>query len=72
MADRKAIRFLKQDPKLAKLIERVGDYKIKKRRNHFATLVEAIISQQLASSAAEAIFRRFKRLFQNFQNPFRF
>ena len=69
MADRKAIRFLKQDPKLAKLIERVGDYKIKKRRNHFATLVEAIISQQLASSAAEAILRRFKKLYPKFPKP---
>ena len=62
MTDVKAIRFLKRDPKLTKIIERVGDYKIRKRNNHFATLVESIISQQLASSAAEAILRRFKRL----------
>lgn len=69
MTDRKVIRFLKRDPKLAKIIERVGDYKIKKRKNHFATLVEAIISQQLANSAAEAILRRFKRLYPKFPKP---
>lgn len=69
MTNRKAIRFLKRDPKLAKIIERVRDYKIKKRNNHFATLVEAIISQQLASSAAEAILQRFKRLYPKFPKP---
>ena len=69
MTDRKAIRFLKRDPKLAKIIERVGDYKIKKRKNHFATLIEAIISQQLANAAAEAILRRFKGLYPKFPKP---
>ena len=69
MTDSKAIRFLKRDPKLAKIMERVGDYKIRKRNNHFATLVESIISQQLASSAAEAILRRFKKLYPKFPKP---
>ena len=69
MTDVKAIRFLKRDPKLTKIIERVGDYKIRKRNNHFATLVESIISQQLASSAAEAILRRFKKLYPKFPKP---
>ena len=65
----KAVTFLKQDPKLTKIIERVGNYQIKKRNNHFATLVESIISQQLASGAAEAILRRFKKLYPNFPKP---
>ena len=65
----KAVTFLKQDPKLAEIIERVGSYQIKKRNNHFATFVESIISQQLASGAAEAIFRRFKKLYSNFPKP---
>ena len=65
----KVITFLKQDPKLTKIIERVGNYQIKKRNNHFATLVESIISQQLASGAAEAILRRFKKLYPNFPKP---
>lgn len=66
MTNRKAIGFLKQDPNLVKIIERIGDYQIKKRNNHFAVLVESIISQQLASAAAEAIFARFKKLYPKF------
>ncbi len=65
----KAITSLKQDPKLTGIIERVGNYQIKKRNNHFATLVESIISQQLASGAAEAILRRFKKLYPSFPKP---
>jgi len=64
-----AIRFLKQDRKLVKIIDRVGDFQIKKRNNHFAALVEAIISQQLASAAADAIIRRFKKLYPSFPKP---
>jgi len=66
MIEQKAVGFLKQDPKLAKIIKIVGDYQIKKRNNHFAVLVESIISQQLASAAAEAIFARFKNLYPKF------
>jgi len=69
MIDQQAIRFLKQDMKLAKIIKRVGNYQIKKRNNHFASLVEAIISQQLASGAADAIIRRFKKLYPQFPKP---
>jgi len=58
----RAVTFLKQDSKLTKIIEQVGSYQIKKRNNHFATLVESIISQQLASAAAEAIFRRIQKI----------
>ncbi len=66
MTNRKAIGFLKQDPNLVKIIEHIGDYQIKKRNNHFAVLVESIISQQLASAAAEAIFARFKKIYPKF------
>jgi DNA-3-methyladenine glycosylase II len=66
MINHEAIGFLKQDPNLAKIIEHVGDYQIKKRNNHFAVLVESIISQQLAGAAAEAIFTRFKKLYPKF------
>ncbi len=66
MAHQKAIEFLKQDPSLAKIIELVGDYQIKKRNNHFEVLIESIISQQLAAAAAETIFRRFKKLYPKF------
>lgn len=66
MINHEAVGFLKQDPNLAKIIEHIGDYQIKKRNNHFAVLVESIISQQLASAAAEAIFTRFKKLYPKF------
>ncbi|MGI0101274.1 MAG: DNA-3-methyladenine glycosylase family protein [Nitrosotalea sp.] len=49
-----------------KIIDSVGDYSLKKRNNHFAVLVESIISQQLATGAAEAIFSRFKALYPKF------
>ena len=66
MENHKAVGFLKRDPNLAKIIKRVGNYQIKKRNNHFAVLVESIISQQLAGAAAEAIFARFKKLYPKF------
>jgi len=69
MTAQHAIRFLKQDQKLAKIIDLVGDFEIKRRNNHFATLVEAIISQQLAGAAADAILRRFKKLYPRFPKP---
>ena len=66
MINHKAVELLKQDPNLTRIIERIGDYQIKKRNNHFAVLIESIISQQLASAAAEAIFARFKKLYPKF------
>jgi len=69
MKNSKATISLKRDPNLARIIEHVGDYHIKKRNNHFATLVESIISQQLAGAAADAILRRFKKLYPTFPKP---
>ena len=66
MINHEAVELLKQDPNLTRIIERIGDYQIKKRNNHFAVLIESIISQQLASAAAEAIFSRFKKLYPKF------
>lgn len=61
-----AIAFLRKDPALADIIDLVGKYKLKKRNGHFAVLIESIISQQLATSAADAIFKRFKDLYPKF------
>ena len=61
-----AITFLRKDPALAGIIDIVGEYELKKRNRHFAVLVESIISQQLATSAADAIFKRFKELYPKF------
>jgi DNA-3-methyladenine glycosylase II len=61
-----AIIFLRKDPALAGIIDLVGKYELKQRSGHFAVLVESIISQQLATSAADAIFKRFRGLYPKF------
>lgn len=59
-----AILYLKKDPKLAKVINSVGKYQIKLTRNRYESLVEAIITQQLAGSAAKSISKRFRGLYK--------
>ena len=66
MTSNDAITFLRKDPALAGIIDIVGEYELKKKNRHFAVLVESIISQQLATSAADAIFKRFKELYPKF------
>ena len=61
-----AIKFLRQDKEMAQVIDTIGEYRLKKRNHHFSVLVESIISQQLATSAADAIFKRFKDLYPKF------
>ncbi|MDE1769183.1 MAG: DNA-3-methyladenine glycosylase 2 family protein [Thaumarchaeota archaeon] len=60
------VDFLRKDPVLTDIIDTVGDYSLKKKSHHFSVLVESIISQQLATGAAEAIFKRFKGLYPKF------
>jgi DNA-3-methyladenine glycosylase II len=60
------IGFLRKDSVLRDIIDVVGEYSLKRRNHHFAVLVESIISQQLATNAAEAIFNRFKNLYPKF------
>lgn len=64
-----AIRFLKKDPKLAKIIKQVGSYDINLTKNSYKSLVEAIITQQLSGKAAESISNKFKKLFGKFPTP---
>ena len=66
MREQDGIGFLKNDPVLRPVIDVVGDFSLKRRNHHFAVLVESIVSQQLATSAAEAIFTRFKNLYPKF------
>ncbi len=61
---RAGIRHLKKnDRPLAKVIERAGSYKFELEDGYYESLVGAIIFQQLAGSAAQAILDRFKRLY---------
>jgi len=60
------VGFLRDDPILRPVIDVVGDFSLKRRNHHFAVLVESIVSQQLATRAAEVIFARFKSLYPKF------
>jgi DNA-3-methyladenine glycosylase II len=57
------------DARLAAIIRSVGAYEIKLRRDPFRSLVEAIIYQQLAGSAADAICGRFVKIYGRFPRP---
>ena len=66
MKQHDAVAFLRKDPVLGDIVDVVGEFKLKKKSQHFAVLVESIISQQLATGAADAIFKRFKGLYPKF------
>ncbi len=70
MSEEKALKLLKKDPKMAKIIPFVGKYNVKITKNRYRSLVEAIIAQQLSGSAAESILNRFRKLYMtNFPKP---
>jgi len=70
MLEKKATKFLKKDPKFAKIILQVGEYNVKITKNRYRSLVEAIIAQQLSGSAAESILKKFRKIFKsNFPKP---
>lgn len=66
---KQAVKFLKKDPKLAKIIKYVGSYEISLMKNPYESLVEAIITQQLSGKAAESISKKFRKLFVRFPKP---
>src|SRR3972149_5024562 len=55
MIDKKAIKFLKKDPKFAKIIMQVGDYNVKITKNRYQSLVEAKISTQSDEQVIEVL-----------------
>jgi DNA-3-methyladenine glycosylase II len=57
------------DARLAVIIKSVGAYEIKLQKDPFRSLVEAIIYQQLAGSAADAIYGRFVKIYGRFPRP---
>jgi DNA-3-methyladenine glycosylase II len=64
-APRKALAHLRGDPKLARVIERVGPFKMTLRieGSHFDHVVRAIVYQQLSGKAARTIHGRVMDLF---------
>ncbi|HYV52507.1 MAG TPA: hypothetical protein VE971_04360 [Candidatus Eisenbacteria bacterium] len=60
------IKYLSQtEPCLREIIRSVGDFSIKIRKDPFQSLVESIIYQQLAGSAARVIYSRFIKYYNN-------
>jgi DNA-3-methyladenine glycosylase II len=60
------IKYLSEaDTRLGEVITTVGQYSIKVRNDPFQSLIESIIYQQLAGSAANAIYDRFLRYYGN-------
>lgn len=58
-----AISLLKQnDPVLARAIESAGEFALETKTNHFESLCQAIVFQQLSMKAASTIYKRFKGL----------
>jgi len=53
----------RRDPVLRRFIEQYGPCKLRPHTRYFETLVDAIISQQLSTKAAETILGRFKALY---------
>jgi len=60
-----ALKFLKKDPKLAKVIKQVGSFEIKIQKNRYQSLVEAIINQQKSGSAAKSITKRIRGIYSS-------
>ncbi len=58
-----ALKHLKKDRRLSKVIDRIGEYEIRITKNKFESLVEAIITQQLSGSAAKSISTRFRSIY---------
>ncbi|HEX7861686.1 MAG TPA: DNA-3-methyladenine glycosylase [Verrucomicrobiae bacterium] len=53
------IEYLRgRDAILAAVIDRTGEFRLKRKRNIFVALVSAIVSQQISTGAARSIYRR--------------
>ncbi|MEE8207207.1 MAG: DNA-3-methyladenine glycosylase 2 family protein [Nitrospinaceae bacterium] len=55
--------FKDRDPKIARVIQTVGPFHLKRNRNYFVVLCRSIVSQQISTAAADTIYSRFQKLF---------
>ena len=70
MMHSKAIRVLKKDPKMKKIVEAVGPCTIRTIPDPFEAIIDAIITQQISDSAGKAVSKRFRDLFgEEFPTP---
>ena len=65
-----AIKILKKDPKMKKIVEAVGPCTIRTIPDPFEAIIDAIITQQISDGAGKAISKRFRDLFgEKFPKP---
>lgn len=57
------------DPHIAAVIATIGSFSLNRRPDPFYSLVEAIISQQLAGAAAATIYSRFLQIYDGNPSP---
>ena len=57
--------FNENDAEMAAVIKQVGPLQLQRNRNYFIVLCKSIVSQQISTSAAHTIYRRFHDLFQS-------
>lgn len=60
---------LRKDRKLAKVIDRIGEFNLSLTKNPYESLVEAIITQQLSAKAADSISTKFRAIYGKFPKP---
>jgi len=61
--------FQRNDPALVPVIRSVGEFQLRRNRNYFRVLCKSIVSQQISTSAADTIYRRFQGLFEGRPTP---
>jgi DNA-3-methyladenine glycosylase II len=66
----KGIQYLSENDKtLGKLIAKAPAYKLKPHKRYYESLLDAIIGQQLSTTAADSISRKFFDYFENDPTP---
>lgn len=63
------LNHLRKDRKLAKVIDRIGEFNLSLTKNPYESLVEAIITQQLSAKAADSISTKFRAIYGKFPKP---
>lgn len=58
-----ARQLSKADPKIARLIARIGPCTLRRRKDYFVTLAHSIFSQQISTKVAAVLFARFCKQF---------
>jgi DNA-3-methyladenine glycosylase II len=64
---RRGLKHVRKDKKLSRLIDKHGKVELKTAGGIFESLVESILSQQLASAAANSIIRSLRSIYANGQ-----